>query len=104
MDVKTNLNSHYLARAIAAGGSLVKTDNNWDIDGHVKSHWINVDVKGLFTQTDTSFDFKSDLTYSGQGYDQTIKVQSAYQLTKAGTMQTHNMNVQFNVSRTPTYF
>ena len=101
MDLKTELNSNYLPKAISAGGSLVKTDDQWDIDGHVKSHWINVDVKGLFIQTDTSFEFKSDLKYSGLGYDQTIKVQSTYQLTKAGTMETHNMDVKFNVSSIP---
>ena len=99
MDIKTSLKSGYLAREIVAQGSLVNTNDQWDIDGKIKSNWINVDVKGLFIQTDTSFDFKSDLRYSGQGYNQAIKVQSAYKADTSGQLDKHIFSVQFDVSK-----
>ena len=99
MDVKTNLKSSYLEREIVADGSLVKTNDQWDIDGKIKSKWVNLDVKGLFIQTDTSFDFKSDLRYSGQGYNQAMKVQSSYKLDGSGVMARHTFTMQFDVSK-----
>jgi len=95
------LKSGYLAQAIVAQGALVNTNDQWDIDGKIKSSWINVDVKGLFIQTDTSFDFKSDLTYSGQGFNQAIKLQSAYRLEKTGQLDKHIFSAQFDPSNLP---
>merc|ERR1712037_818793 len=101
MDVKTNLKSSYLEREIVADGSLVKTNDQWDIDGKIKSKWVNLDVKGLFIQTDTSFDFKSDLRYSGQGYNQAMKVQSSYKLDGSGVMARHTFTMQFDPTNHP---
>ena len=102
MDVRTNLKSTYLEREVVALGSLIKTNNKWDIDGEIKSKWVNFDIKGLFIQTATSFDFKSDMKYHGQGYSQEVKIQSAYQLDGSDVMPRHTFSIQFDVSK-PTY-
>ena len=101
MDLSTSLDSIYLPRPMSGSFNLHNRADQWDLSGQIQSHWINVDSKGLFQQTDTSFRIKSDLSYNiiGSRRSQSLSLQCSYKLNRIGQLDKHLFNVMLDVSK-----
>lgn len=99
LDLTTQLKSHFLMKPMTARATVVSSNDRWDIDGQVASDWIQANINGLFQQTDTSFNIKSDLGYTFKGQqEETVGLQCSYKLNNIGDLNKHIFFVLVDVS------